>query len=171
MSTLAFTDDMAGVQRALAQCHDMVVRRSAVLEALRLRSGERALEIGCGGGFYAYEAAPPRAAQACGRVLRGQSFQDVERLKNAFESRCDARLRTGAHEATQRREETRGEKKNEKRAPCLRTKRECPQTRSEKINEFELVAPTGYPHRWTLAASSSRAKQLGSLGSTHSTFG
>ena len=57
MSALAFTDDMARVQRALAQCHDMVVRRSAVLEALRLRSGERVLEIGCGGGFYAYEAA------------------------------------------------------------------------------------------------------------------
>ena len=57
MSTLAFTDDMARVQRALAQCHDMVVRRSAVLEALRLRSGEHVLEIGCGGGFYAYEAA------------------------------------------------------------------------------------------------------------------
>lgn len=57
MGTLAFTDDMARVQRALAQCHDMVVRRSAVLEALRLRRGERVLEIGCGGGFYAYEAA------------------------------------------------------------------------------------------------------------------
>jgi hypothetical protein len=46
MSTLAFTDDMARVQRALAQCHDMVVRRSAVLEALRLRRGERVLELG-----------------------------------------------------------------------------------------------------------------------------
>jgi len=34
----------------------MVVRRSVVLEALNLRSGEKVLEIGCGGGFYAYEA-------------------------------------------------------------------------------------------------------------------
>lgn len=57
MSALAFTDDMALLQRALAQCHDMVVRRSAVLEALRLRNGERVLEVGCGGGAYAYEAA------------------------------------------------------------------------------------------------------------------
>jgi arsenite methyltransferase len=57
MSTLAFAEDMARLQRALAQCHDMVVRRSAVLEALRLRSGERVLEVGCGGGFYAHEAA------------------------------------------------------------------------------------------------------------------
>ena len=52
MSTLTFADDMARLQRALAQCHDMVVRRTAVLEALRLRSGERVLEIGCGTGFY-----------------------------------------------------------------------------------------------------------------------
>ena len=31
MSTLTFADDMARIQRVLAQCHDMVVRRSAVL--------------------------------------------------------------------------------------------------------------------------------------------
>ena len=66
MSTLTFADDMARMQRALAQCHDMVVRRSAVLEALRLRSGERVLEIGCGGGFYAYESA--QCVGATGRV-------------------------------------------------------------------------------------------------------
>jgi ubiquinone/menaquinone biosynthesis C-methylase UbiE len=35
----------------------MVVRRSAVLEALGLHGGERVLELGCGGGFYAHEAA------------------------------------------------------------------------------------------------------------------
>jgi len=57
MSILTFADDMARLQRALAQCHDMVVRRSTVLEAVNLRSGERVLEVGCGGGFYAYEAA------------------------------------------------------------------------------------------------------------------
>jgi ubiquinone/menaquinone biosynthesis C-methylase UbiE len=65
MSILAFADEMARLQRALAQCHDMVVRRSAVLEALRLHSGERVLEVGCGGGFYAYEA-----AQCVGRTGR-----------------------------------------------------------------------------------------------------
>ena len=37
MSTLTFTDDMARIQRALAQCHDMVLRRSRVLEAPQLR--------------------------------------------------------------------------------------------------------------------------------------
>ena len=66
MSTLTFADDMARIQRALAQCHDMVVRRSAVLEALRLRTGERVLEVGCGGGFYAYESA--QCVGATGRV-------------------------------------------------------------------------------------------------------
>jgi ubiquinone/menaquinone biosynthesis C-methylase UbiE len=57
MSTLAFDEDMGRIQRALAPCHDMVRRRSVVLEALNLRTGEHVLEIGCGGGFYAYEAA------------------------------------------------------------------------------------------------------------------
>ena len=65
MSTLGFADEMARLQRALAQCHDMVARRSAVLEALRLHRGERVLEVGCGGGFYAYEA-----AQCVGRTGR-----------------------------------------------------------------------------------------------------
>ena len=66
MSTITFADDMARTQRALAQCHDGVVRRSAVLEALRLRSGERVLEVGCGGGFYAYESA--QCVGATGRI-------------------------------------------------------------------------------------------------------
>ena len=57
MSSLTFADDMARLQRALAQCHDMVARRTAGLEALRLRTRERVLEVGCGGGVYAYEAA------------------------------------------------------------------------------------------------------------------
>jgi arsenite methyltransferase len=56
MTNIRFDDEMARLQRALAQCHDMVVRRNVVLEALNLRSGERVLEFGCGGGFYAYEA-------------------------------------------------------------------------------------------------------------------
>ena len=66
MSTLTFADDVARTQRALAQCHDMVVRRSAVLEALRLRTGEQVLEVACGGGFYAYEST--QCVGATGRV-------------------------------------------------------------------------------------------------------
>jgi protein-L-isoaspartate O-methyltransferase len=57
MSTLTFTDDMARIQRAVSQCHDPVLRRSRVVEALQLRTGERVLEIGCGGGFYTAEVA------------------------------------------------------------------------------------------------------------------
>jgi len=57
MSTLTFTDDMARIQRAVAQCHDLVLRRSRVVEALQLRTGERVLEVGCGGGFYTSEVA------------------------------------------------------------------------------------------------------------------
>lgn len=54
---LRFENDVARMQRALAQCHDLVARRTAVHAALNLRSGERVLELGCGGGDYTYEAA------------------------------------------------------------------------------------------------------------------
>jgi ubiquinone/menaquinone biosynthesis C-methylase UbiE len=57
MTNITFDDEMGRLQRALAQCEDMVVRRSAVVDALNLRAGERVLEVGCGGGFYAHEAA------------------------------------------------------------------------------------------------------------------
>ena len=57
MSTLRFTNDMAHIQRAVAQCHDQVLRRSRVLEALQLRTGERVLDVGCGAGFYTAEVA------------------------------------------------------------------------------------------------------------------
>ena len=57
MSTLAFTGDMAQLQQAIAESHDLVIRRSTVLEALNLRTGERVLEVGCGGGYYAREVA------------------------------------------------------------------------------------------------------------------
>jgi ubiquinone/menaquinone biosynthesis C-methylase UbiE len=57
MSTLAFTGDMARLQRAIAESHDLVARRNTVLGALNLRTGERVLELGCGGGYYAQQAA------------------------------------------------------------------------------------------------------------------
>lgn len=66
MSTLAFTGDMARLQQAIAESHDLVSRRNTVLEALNLRTGERVLEVGCGGGYYAYEAA--RFVGSTGRV-------------------------------------------------------------------------------------------------------
>lgn len=53
MSTLAFTGGMA----RLPESQDLVIRRGTVLEALNLRTGERVLEAGCGGGYYAFEAA------------------------------------------------------------------------------------------------------------------
>jgi ubiquinone/menaquinone biosynthesis C-methylase UbiE len=57
MAGLAFTGDMARLQLAFAQSQDMVIRRGIVLAALNLRTGERVLELGCGGGFLAREAA------------------------------------------------------------------------------------------------------------------
>ena len=66
MSTLSFTGDMARLQQAITESHDLVVRRNAVLEALNLRTGERVLEVGCGGGYYVYEAA--RFVGPTGRV-------------------------------------------------------------------------------------------------------
>ena len=67
MSTLAFTGDMAQLQQAIAESHDLVIRRSTVLEALNLRTGERVLEVGCGGGYYAREVAQfvGRADRVC----------------------------------------------------------------------------------------------------------
>ena len=40
MSGLAFTGDMARLQQAIAEAHDLVVRRGTVLAALSLRTGE-----------------------------------------------------------------------------------------------------------------------------------
>jgi SAM-dependent methyltransferase len=57
MTNITFEGDMARIQHGFAQCHDLIIRRSIVLEALNLRSGERVLEQGCGGGFYTYEIA------------------------------------------------------------------------------------------------------------------
>src|SRR5215813_3569445 len=44
MSTLSFAGDMARLQRAIAESHDLVVRRGIVLETLNLRTGERILD-------------------------------------------------------------------------------------------------------------------------------
>jgi ubiquinone/menaquinone biosynthesis C-methylase UbiE len=66
MSTLAFTGDMARLQQAITESHDLVIRRNTVLEALNLRTGAHVLELGCGGGYYAYEAA--RFVGPTGRV-------------------------------------------------------------------------------------------------------
>src|SRR5947209_14851236 len=66
MNTLSFAGDMARLQRAIAESYDLVVRRGIVLETLNLRTGERVLELGCGGGYYTHEAA--RFVGSTGRV-------------------------------------------------------------------------------------------------------
>lgn len=66
MSGLASTGEMARLQQAIAESHDLVIRRGTVLEALNLRTGERVLELGCGGGYFAREAA--QFVGATGRV-------------------------------------------------------------------------------------------------------
>ena len=66
MNTLSFAGDMARLQRAITESHDLVVRRGIVLETLNLRTGERVLELGCGGGYFAREAA--QFVGATGRV-------------------------------------------------------------------------------------------------------
>jgi SAM-dependent methyltransferase len=55
MSAIKFEGEMARIQRARAECHDAVVRRTSVVQALQAVTGERILEVGCGGGAYAYE--------------------------------------------------------------------------------------------------------------------
>src|SRR6516162_5437268 len=66
MNTLSFTGEMARLQQAAAESHDNIARRSTVLSALNLRTGERVLEVGCGGGYYTYEVA--RFVGPTGRV-------------------------------------------------------------------------------------------------------
>ena len=46
VNTLAFIGDMARLQQAIAESHDLVVRRNTVLEALNLRTGERVFGTG-----------------------------------------------------------------------------------------------------------------------------
>jgi ubiquinone/menaquinone biosynthesis C-methylase UbiE len=66
MNTLSFTGEMARLQQAIAESHDLVVCQGTVLEALNLRTSERVLEVGCGGGYLTYEAA--RFVGPTGRV-------------------------------------------------------------------------------------------------------
>ena len=65
-NTLSFTGEMARLQQAIAESHDLVVCRGTVLEGLNLRTSERVLEVGCGGGYLTYEAA--RFVGPTGRV-------------------------------------------------------------------------------------------------------
>ena len=57
MSNIVFDDEMGRIQREIAESHDLVVRRKIFMDALNLRTGEKVLELGCGGGSYAFEAA------------------------------------------------------------------------------------------------------------------
>jgi ubiquinone/menaquinone biosynthesis C-methylase UbiE len=66
MGVMQFDNEMGRVQRALAQCHDLVQRRVTAIQALNPRVGEHILEVGCGGGFYAFEVA--RAVGESGRM-------------------------------------------------------------------------------------------------------
>jgi arsenite methyltransferase len=66
INTLSFTGEMARLQQAIAESQDIVIRRGVVLEALSLRAGEQVLELGCGGGHLAREAA--QFVSATGRV-------------------------------------------------------------------------------------------------------
>src|SRR5215470_14694437 len=66
MSTTAFTGEIGRLQRANAEAHDNVIRQRKVFSALNLRTGERVLEVGCGGGFYTSDAA--RFVGRTGRV-------------------------------------------------------------------------------------------------------
>ena len=69
-----YAGDLARTQRALAQTHDLIGRRAATLQALNLRVGEHVLELGCGGGFLAAEAA--RFVGSSGRVVAIDLSQD-----------------------------------------------------------------------------------------------
>ena len=64
---MAYEGDVARIQRSLSQSHDLIARRAAILETLNLRAGECVLELGCGGGYLAREAA--RIVGPSGRVL------------------------------------------------------------------------------------------------------
>jgi arsenite methyltransferase len=57
VSNIVFDDEMGRIQRAIADSHDLVERRNIFMDALNLGTGEKVLELGCGGGSYCFEAA------------------------------------------------------------------------------------------------------------------
>lgn len=94
MSSLTFTDDMANIQRSVAQCHDQICRRGLVLDVMQLQTGEQVLEIGCGGGFYAYEAA--KCVGPTGRMCAiDHSADQIETAKNRCNDMAWADCRVG----------------------------------------------------------------------------
>jgi ubiquinone/menaquinone biosynthesis C-methylase UbiE len=94
MTNMTFDDEMGRLQRALAQCEDMVVRRSTVLDALNLRAGDRVLEVGCGGGFYVYECG--RLVGATGRVTAiDLSAEQIAATRNVARSCRGSTVRSG----------------------------------------------------------------------------
>lgn len=54
---MEFSGRIADLQQRLAGCHDLSVRRMAVVQHLAPRRGERVLEIGCGAGLLLREIA------------------------------------------------------------------------------------------------------------------
>lgn len=55
--TLKFQSKLGELQRLLAQCHDMVARRHNLMRIANYSLGESVLDVGCGGGYDALEAA------------------------------------------------------------------------------------------------------------------
>jgi ubiquinone/menaquinone biosynthesis C-methylase UbiE len=74
---------MARIQRALAQCQDAVVRRTTILQALQPIPGGTILEVGCGGGLYAYEV-----AQCVGSSGRVRAIDISDDQINAAREQC-----------------------------------------------------------------------------------
>jgi ubiquinone/menaquinone biosynthesis C-methylase UbiE len=52
---MEYSGELSRIQQSLADCTDQVARRAAVLGELEPQNGERILDLGCGGGFYARE--------------------------------------------------------------------------------------------------------------------
>lgn len=84
MNTLKFEGETGRMQRALAaEVHDLVARRTAVMQMLNPVTGEHMLEVGCGGGVYAQEVA--KSVGASGRVCAIDVSDDQI---NAARERC-----------------------------------------------------------------------------------
>ena len=75
MTSMSYEGDIGRIQRAITQTDDMAHRRAIVIEALRLRSGEKVVEVGCGGGSYTREAADRVGPQGQVRAVDFSSDQ------------------------------------------------------------------------------------------------